>query len=33
MEFFARLGFRLNPQFTDERAACMIISEEAFSPA
>jgi predicted lactoylglutathione lyase len=31
MEFFTKLGFAFNPQFTDEKAACMIISEEAFA--
>ena len=31
MEFFSELGFEFNPQFTDEKAACMIISEEAFA--
>lgn len=30
MEFFAKLGFEFNPKFTDEKAACMIISEQAF---
>lgn len=30
MAFFGKLGFSFNPQFTDEKAACMIISEEAF---
>jgi hypothetical protein len=30
MQFFSGLGFEYNPQFTDENAACMIISEEAF---
>lgn len=30
MDFFARLGFDFDPQFTDEKAACMIVSEEAF---
>ena len=30
MDFFAGLGFGFNPQFTDDNAACMIISEEAF---
>ena len=30
MDFFASLGFTFNPQFTDEKAACMIVSEEAF---
>ncbi len=29
-EFFANLGFSFNRQFTDEKAACMVISEEAF---
>jgi len=28
--FFASLGFTFNPQFTDENATCMIVSEEAF---
>ena len=28
--FFAALGFAFNPQFTDEKAACMIVSEEAY---
>lgn len=30
MEFFSKLGFEFNPQFTDENAACMVISEEAY---
>ena len=30
MEFLSRLGFDFNPQFTDEKAARMIISDEAF---
>ena len=30
VEFFTRLGFTFNPQFTDEKATCMIVSEEAF---
>lgn len=30
MEFFSKLGFEFNPKFTDEKAACMIISDEAF---
>ena len=29
MQFFAALGFEFNPRFTDEKAACMILSEEA----
>ncbi|MDP2314817.1 MAG: hypothetical protein Q8P41_18090 [Pseudomonadota bacterium] len=28
--FFTELGFTFNPQFTDENATCMILSEEAF---
>ncbi|MFN8393707.1 MAG: hypothetical protein U0176_03440 [Bacteroidia bacterium] len=30
IQFFSALGFSFNPQFTDEKATCMIISEEAF---
>jgi predicted lactoylglutathione lyase len=30
MGFFASLGFEFNPKFTDENAACMVISEHAF---
>ncbi len=30
MEFFTKLGFEFNPQFTDDKAACMIVSEEAY---
>jgi hypothetical protein len=29
-EFFARLGFEFNPQFSDDKAACMIVSDNAF---
>jgi predicted lactoylglutathione lyase len=29
-DFFATLGYTYNPQFTDENAACMVISEEFF---
>lgn len=29
--FFSALGFTYNPKFTDENAACMIISDEAFA--
>ena len=29
-EFFSRLGFDFDPQFTDDKAACMILSDEAF---
>jgi predicted lactoylglutathione lyase len=31
MEFFSALGFTFNPQFTDDKAACMIISDKAFA--
>jgi uncharacterized protein len=27
--FFSALGFGFNPQFTDEKAACMIVNEKA----
>jgi predicted lactoylglutathione lyase len=30
MTFFSRLGFEFNKQFTDDNAACMIVSAEAF---
>ena len=30
MEFFTKLGFQFNPQFTDETAACMIVSEDIY---
>jgi predicted lactoylglutathione lyase len=29
MEFFSALGFAFNPRFTDDRAACMVVSNEA----
>jgi uncharacterized protein len=29
-DFFSRLGFDFNPKFTDENAACMIVSSDAF---
>lgn len=28
--FFTRLGFEFNPQFTDETATCMIVSDQSF---
>jgi predicted lactoylglutathione lyase len=31
MEFFSQLGFRCNKQFTNENAACMVISEEIYA--
>jgi uncharacterized protein len=30
IEFFTKLGFKFNPQFTDKNATCMIISEDSF---
>jgi uncharacterized protein len=30
MSFFSRLGFTFNPKFTDEKAACMVVSEDAY---
>ena len=30
MAFFASLGFTFNPQFTDETAACMVVSDDIF---
>lgn len=29
--FFAHLGYTFNPQFTDENAACMIISDTIYA--
>ena len=29
VDFFTSLGFELNEQFTDERATCMVVSEQA----
>ncbi len=31
MTFYESLGFTFNPQFTDDSAACMVISEENFA--
>lgn len=28
--FFSKLGFEFNPQFTDNNAACMVLSDEGF---
>lgn len=28
--FFSALGFAFNPQFTDQNAACMVVSEQNF---
>jgi len=30
IEFFTQLGYTFNPQFTDETAGCMIVSEDIF---
>jgi uncharacterized protein len=29
-DFFANLGFSFNPPFTDDKAACMVVSQEAY---
>ncbi len=31
MEFFKKIGFTFNPQFTDETAACMVISDDIYA--
>ena len=30
MTFYAEIGFTNNPQFTDETAACMVLTEEIY---
>src|SRR5499425_2695414 len=30
MEFFSKLGFSFNAQFTDDTAACMIVSDDIY---
>jgi uncharacterized protein len=30
MDFFGKLGYQFNLQFTDEKAACMVISEDIY---
>jgi len=30
VDFFTKLGFTFNPQFTDDTATCMIVSEDIF---
>ena len=30
IDFFTKLGFTFNPQFTDETATCMIVSSDIF---
>lgn len=29
--FFGKLGYSFNPQFTDQNAACMVISEDIYA--
>ena len=31
IEFFTKLGFSFNPQFTDDKATCMIIADNIFA--
>ncbi|BDA79597.1 extradiol dioxygenase [Leptospira kobayashii] len=31
IQFFTKLGFTFNPDFTDEKATCMIINEHSFA--
>ncbi|TWI90983.1 VOC family protein [Chitinophaga japonensis] len=31
MDFYAQLGYSFNPQFTDDKAACMVISEDIYT--
>lgn len=31
MDFFKKLGFTFNPQFTDEKAACLVIGKDIYS--
>jgi predicted lactoylglutathione lyase len=28
--FFSKLGYNVNPQFTDETAACLVVSEDIY---
>jgi uncharacterized protein len=30
VEFFTKLGFKVNPQFSNENATCMIVAEDIF---
>ncbi|MDZ7302440.1 MAG: glyoxalase/bleomycin resistance/extradiol dioxygenase family protein, partial [candidate division KSB1 bacterium] len=30
VEFFTKLGYKFNPQFTDENATCMIVGEDIY---
>ncbi|HEY0788547.1 MAG TPA: VOC family protein [Thermoanaerobaculia bacterium] len=29
-DFFSSLGFQFNPQFTDEKAACMVVGSDSY---
>lgn len=31
MEFFRAIGFEFNPQFTDEKAACLVIGDHIYA--
>lgn len=31
MDFFKKVGFSFNPQFTDETAACMVMSDDIYA--
>ena len=31
MKFFSQLGYTFNQQFTDEKAACLVISETIYA--
>ena len=31
IEFFTKLGYSFNPQFTDDNAACLVISETIYA--
>ncbi|KUG08917.1 VOC family protein [Solirubrum puertoriconensis] len=30
IEFFTKVGFRFNPQFSNERATCMVVSDDIY---
>jgi predicted lactoylglutathione lyase len=30
VRFFTKLGFEFDPRFTDERATCMVVNDQAF---
>jgi predicted lactoylglutathione lyase len=30
-KFFTKLGYKFNPQFTDEKAACLVISDDIYA--